>query len=91
MNPSQCKQFEIEIVDDILGSLPLKEPKPCSPSCRVQLCQKLWEWSELLKDGTRVPFAQLYKRLRKHFIHRQTSRKTLQTSASTIWGLLLLP
>ena len=24
MNPSQCKQFEIEIVDDILGNLPLK-------------------------------------------------------------------
>ncbi|NLL22020.1 MAG: zf-HC2 domain-containing protein [Firmicutes bacterium] len=89
MNPSQCKQFEIEIVDDILGNLPLKRAQALQYHlAECSSCQKLYgEWSELLKDGTRVhPSAQLYKRLRKHFIHRQASRKTLQTSASTIWG-----
>ena len=56
MNPSQCKQFEIEIVDDILGNLPLKRAQALKEHLAgCSSCQKLCrEWSELLKDGTRV-------------------------------------
>ena len=89
MNSSQCKQFEIEIVDDILGNLSSKRAQALQDHlAQCSSCRKLYgEWSELLKDNTRVhPSVQLYKSLRKYYMHRQANRKTLQTSASTIWG-----
>ena len=89
MNSSQCQQFEIEIVDDILGNLSSKRAQALQDHlAQCSSCRKLYgEWSELLKDDIRVsPSAQLYKRLRKYYMRRQANRKTLQTSASTIWG-----
>jgi hypothetical protein len=87
MNSSQCKQFEIEIVDDILGNLSLKRAQALQDHlAQCSSCRKLYgEWSELLKDDTNVhPSARLYKRLRKNFQHKRAKRKLLQPSA--IWG-----
>ncbi len=87
MNSLQCKQFEIEIVDDILGNLSSKRAQALQDHlAECSSCRKLYEeWSELLKDDTNVhPSARLYKRLQKYFLHRQPGRKPLQPSA--IWG-----
>jgi anti-sigma factor RsiW len=56
MNSSQCKQFEIEIIDDILGNLPLKRAQALQYHlAQCSSCKRLYgEWSELLKDDTRV-------------------------------------
>lgn len=87
MNSSQCKQFEIEIVDDILGNLSSKRSQALQDHlAQCSSCKKLYgEWSELLKDDISVhPSSQLYKRLQKNFLHRRAGRKPLQPSA--IWG-----
>lgn len=81
MNPTLCKQFEIEIVDDILGNLPLNRSQTLQnhlAECRS--CLKLHkEWQEILQgDISLEPSIYLYKRLKKHFILRQVKCKLLR-------------
>lgn len=87
MNPRECKQFEIEIVDHILGNLPSNRSQALQNHlswCRS--CRKLYEeWLEILKDGISVePSIFLYKRLKNSFLRRQIRRKLL--CPATIWS-----
>ncbi len=87
-NPSQCKQFEIEIVDNILGNLPSNRSQALQhhlAECRP--CRNLYEeWHEILKDNKSIePSAFLYKRLKKNFLRQQVKHKLLRRS--TLWGV----
>lgn len=87
MDPTQCKQLEMDIVDDILGNLPSDRSRSLHrhlTECRA--CQKLYvEWRELLKDDISAePSARLYKHLKTNFLCHHFKRKFLRPA--TIWG-----
>ena len=90
MNPRECKQFEIEIVDHILGNLPSNRSQALQNHlARCRSCRKLYEeWLEILKDGISVePSALLYKRLKNSFLRGKSSasfsaRQPLWSAAS---------
>lgn len=87
MNPTQCGQFEMAIVDDILGNLPSNKSQALQDHLDECLsCRKLYsEWREILKDEKSVePPVSLYNRLAKKFLRRHVRRKTL--APATIWG-----
>lgn len=87
MNPTQCGQFEMAIVDDILGNLPSNKSQALQDHLAECLsCRKLYaEWREILKDEKSVePPVSLYNRLAKKFLRRHVRRKTL--APATIWG-----
>lgn len=87
MNPTQCKHFEVEIVDDLLGNLPVIRSEAlhchlthCGP------CRKLREeWQQILKENrSATPSPRLYRRLKNAFLRRQFKRKL--SRPSLLWG-----
>ena len=83
MHWSPCRQFEIEIVDQIMGSLPLSKSRALQEhlagcgSCR----QHYAEWQELLKDNPGVrPPVRLYQRLKIAFLLRQVKARLFRPS-----------
>jgi len=80
VSPKECKQFEIEIVDEILGNLPSNSSRALQNHLdRCRSCRKLYgEWLKILKDGMNVePSAFLYKRLKNSFLRLQIRRRLL--------------
>ncbi|MEW5920226.1 MAG: anti-sigma factor [Bacillota bacterium] len=83
MDPAQCKHFELEIVDDLLGNLPVIRRKAlqyhlaeCVP------CRKAYEeWRQILNENiSAAPSARLYRRLKNAFLFRQIKRRLLRPS-----------
>ncbi len=87
MNSTECKQFEVEIVDDILGSLSSPKSRRLHEHlAQCKSCRKIYEdWHEILSDDTTgAPTAGLYRHLKKVFLYQQLKGKLLKPSI--IWG-----
>jgi hypothetical protein len=87
MHGMACRQFEIEIVDQIMGNLPLPKSRALQKHLdRCWSCRKLYtEWRELLKDDPGLePPVRLYKRLKMAFLLVQLKRRLFRPSF--LWG-----
>ena len=87
MDPSQCKQFEVEIVDDLLGNLSAKRSQALLNHLKkCESCRKLYnEWQEILKNNKKVaPPATLYERLKKYLLQRRFKQRLLRSP--TFWS-----
>ncbi len=87
MNPTQCRQFEIEIVDDILGNLPsIRSQALQEHLAECGSCRKLYaEWHNILEDDSNVePTVYLYRRLKNRILRRQVKRKLL--NPAVLWS-----
>jgi anti-sigma-K factor RskA len=85
VNPIQCKRFEVEIVDHLLGNLPLHKAKNLEHHlAECKSCQKLYdEWQQILNEKENinaVPSARLYQRLNSARLRRQFKRKLMRPS-----------
>ena len=87
MHAPPCRQFEIEIVDQIMGNLPLPQSRALQEHLsRCTPCRKLYaEWQELLHDEPEFePPVRLYQRLKIAFLLRQLRRRLYRPSI--LWG-----
>ncbi|HHX77637.1 MAG TPA: hypothetical protein GX697_04745, partial [Firmicutes bacterium] len=87
MNSTACKQFEIEIVDNILGNLPPNKSRSLHEHlAQCKQCRLLYkEWQKIFSDETtEAPPAGLYRHLKKVFLFQLLKRKLLKPSI--VWG-----
>ena len=87
MNPEECKRFELEIVDDILGNLPQGRAQALQNHlawCRS--CRKLQkEWLKILESNiSDEPPASLYRRLKGSYLRQRIRRRLFRPA--TLWG-----
>ncbi len=89
MDREKCKQYEVAIVDSIMGNL----PPDCTEALQQHLatcpsCTELYkEWRELLEDGKEAtPSVHLYQRLKRSVTRQKVKNKIFRPS--TFWGIV---